>query len=67
MMRQCQKCGEVKPLCEFRMEPRIKSGHLWKCRTCEADDDRKWMEKTIRDEGDLWLHVIGSSRLEAQS
>ena len=36
--RKCQKCGAIKPLTEFSVEPRIASGHLWKCKDCERFD-----------------------------
>ena len=44
--RQCQKCYESKPLSEFTKDPRIESGHLWKCKECETSDLRKWVEHT---------------------
>ena len=46
VMRQCQKCGELKPLSEFSMEPRIISKRKWKCKACEAEDLRAWVKKT---------------------
>lgn len=44
--RVCQKCGERKPLSQFSMEPRIISKHLWKCKTCEAEDMAMWVKAT---------------------
>lgn len=46
--RQCQKCGNVKPITDFTPDNRIRSGFLWKCKACEREDDRRYVESVKR-------------------
>lgn len=32
--KHCNKCGELKPLIDFRREPKVKSGFLGTCKSC---------------------------------
>lgn len=45
-LRTCVKCAEKKPLSEFSPEPIIESGYKVKCRSCEKEDMKKWLEHT---------------------
>jgi len=51
-VRQCQKCGEIKPIKEFPIDLRIESMRKWKCRECDNKDQAKWREHT---KWDGWL------------
>ena len=41
-MKPCIRCHETKPITEFHKHKGMTDGHLNKCRTCVADDVRKW-------------------------
>lgn len=38
MIKRCFKCGEIKELDEFYVHPRMKDGHLNKCKQCTKKD-----------------------------
>ena len=40
----CTKCGEWKPLDEFKIDKRIKSGRVAQCKKCENERYNKWKE-----------------------
>ena len=66
--KKCFKCGRVLPLDEFYKHPRMKDGHLNKCKECtkidvKRDYDRKstdeeWVEKE-RERGREKYHRLG--------
>jgi hypothetical protein len=39
-VKQCFRCGEVKPLSEYYRHPRMQDGHLGKCKACTRADVR---------------------------
>ena len=47
--RECQKCGSVKPISDFSRCSRIESGYLWKCKVCEMDDLRLYVQHTRKE------------------
>lgn len=56
-MKNCFKCGEVKPITEFYKHPKMTDGHLGKCKSCTRADseirrkikekDLEWQEKEM--------------------
>lgn len=45
-MKKCFKCGVVKPLGDFYTHPKMKDGHLNKCKVCTQSDTREHYAQT---------------------
>jgi len=43
--KTCSMCGETKPVLEFNIERRRKTGLNGRCRDCTKDSSRKWSRK----------------------
>ena len=43
--KRCFKCGRTLPITEFYAHPRMKDGHLNKCKDCHHEDGRKYRIK----------------------
>ena len=40
--KRCSKCGEVKPISEFRLHKNYAGGHQTTCKMCERIHTKKW-------------------------
>ena len=54
-LRKCAKCGELKPVFDFPVEPRIQGGRQIKCYRCALEDAGKFERKSG---GKKWLGVV---------
>tara|TARA_R110002110_G_C13021826_1_gene677937 strand:- start:26 stop:505 length:480 start_codon:yes stop_codon:yes gene_type:complete len=63
-MKECFKCHEVKPVAEYYAHPRMKDGHLGKCKACTRKDaelrrarleeqDPEWKEREKKRKREL--------------
>ena len=51
-IKKCFKCDESKPLSEYYAHPRMRDGHLNKCKDCTRQDvDRRYRALTATPEG----------------
>lgn len=48
--KRCFKCGELKPLTEFYVHPKMKDGHLNKCKCCTKNDVHISYEKNMAND-----------------
>ena len=46
-MKKCTKCGEVKPLDQFSNHIRHKDGKRFRCKVCEAVDQKEAKQKRL--------------------
>lgn len=46
-MKKCTKCGEVKPLDQFSNHVRHKDGKRFRCKVCEAVDQKEAKQKRL--------------------
>ena len=46
-MKQCTKCGEVKPLEQFSNHIRHKDGKRFRCKSCESVDQKEAKKKRL--------------------
>ena len=52
-MKNCFKCGEVKPITEFYKHSAMGDGHLGKCKTCTKSDSE--IRRKIKEKDIEWL------------
>lgn len=43
--KRCSRCGEEKPLSEFKKNPRNKDGYEYTCKICESKRQKEWRLK----------------------
>lgn len=43
--KACTKCGQTKPITDFRKDKRLKSGYGSQCKTCKYAQANVWVEK----------------------
>lgn len=69
-MKQCKKCGELKPLTEysFKRPTGRKPGYQTRCKLCCAQDTKDWYIKNEHRKRDLYLkRTYGISELEYEA
>jgi hypothetical protein len=66
-VKTCRKCGETKPVSEFRRNPRVRDGLSSWCSECHRDATRRWRSDPANREGENSKRRLKpSERLAAQ-
>lgn len=47
-MKECKKCGQLKPLGEFIKNTQCKDGFAGTCKTCQNGYSKKWKTKSSK-------------------